>query len=78
MLSLTAIAFYAINLYIIHKYCLCNFFRICEYIGVISRKLFNKDIKQPQNVRKLYKFASNIYQGVLGMLISTVDLFNNR
>ena len=77
MLSLTAIAFYAINLYVIHKYCLCNYFRICEYIGVISRKLFNEDIKQPQNVRGLYKFARNIYQEVLGVLISTVDRFNN-
>lgn len=78
VLSLTALAFYAINLYVIHKFCLCNCFRICEYIGVVSRKLFNENINEPQNVRGLYKFARNIYQEALDVLISTADRLNNR
>ena len=55
-----------------------EFLYICEYLGVTPREFFDKDIKEPQLVQKLYELTRNMSQEDLDVLIGTAERLNNR
>lgn len=55
-----------------------EFLYICEYLGVTPREFFDKDIKEPQLVQKLYELTRNMSQEDLDVLISTAERLNNK
>lgn len=57
---------------------LSEFLYICEYLGVTPSEFFDKDIKEPQLVQKLYELTWNMSAADLNVLINTAERLNDK